>query len=467
MHDGGGATPAFAINIERPDLEADSVCLEGFLSYSASMDVLKMEQSIEQSLSKAMVGLCDQVSHPLINKIKVREGRLQRAAEDFENTVPTLEVPSDKGQKQPALQQQQQQQHNNDVSSLRMEVETFRQELRKISGQASFSADLEEVINAVSNKVCRDMHILFNALQSRTSSEVCDAIGLWQKELSFVKADIARTSECLQHVDSEVRSLRARSANEQFTGRLTAVEEEVQRNSKSLSHVGNILKVTHEITAFPDKMIKRMGHEVSNWRDAENRLQQRVSSIEQMLHQLGSSAVQHAEQHYRVQKAHKAEHVQEGEPQSSADLRMNLEALLGEMNETLQAPQPDRTNFLPAGFQQQSPTGTYTRAHSSSVLDAGTGIPGGMPVVVKSATGPVTANPRQKITASNPASDVQRRMRRSALVATSGDKDVASAVGPTTSVVGTTSVMGNSLFPRQATLSIMPVATGRWAQQPH
>jgi len=422
-------------------------------------------------LSKAMSGLCDHVSHQLTSKINVSEGQVQGASEGLENTVPLLwdEVPSDKGQKQPALeqqkQQQQQQQQNNDVSSMRMEPEGFQEDLRKISGHTS-SADLE-VINAVSNKVCCEVHVLFNALQARMSSEVCDALGLWRKELSFVKADIARTSECLQHVEGEVRSLRARSANEQFTGRLAAVEEEVQRNSKSLSHVGNILKVTHEITAFPDKMIARMSQEVSNWRDAESRLQQRVSSIEQMLHQLGSSAVKHAEQQSKVQRTPRAENVQDAEPQSSADLRTNFEALLGEMNETLQAPQSKRTSFLPAGFQQQSPFGTY-RAISSTVLGAGTGVPGGMPVVVTSATGPGTANPIQKITTSNLASHVQRR-RSSALVATSGDKDAASAVGPTISVVGSASTVGNSLFPQQATLSltpVAPVATGHWAQQP-
>jgi len=397
---------------------------------------------------------------------------------------------------------------------LRPEVQSLGPDLRKLSGQASSSADVK-VANATGSKVCCDVQVLLHALQVRLSSEVSNAVGQLRGELSLVKADVARTSECLQHVEGEFRGLRARSANEQFAGRLTAVEEEVQRNSKTLihvgdglrarsakeqfagrltaveqevqrnsktlSHVGDILKVTHEITTGSDKMIGRMSYEVSNWREAESRLAKRLLLLEQMLHQLGSVTMQNAEQHSEMRKANEAEQAKDVELQRSAHLRVSLVASLGKLNETLQAPPP---KYVAAGLQQQSPIGSCTRARSptgssvnmpsnmESVLTSrsGTGVQGGTPMVVNGASCPGTTIPR------SPPLSVQRR---SLLVANSGHSDVASANGSTRSAVVRQasaefadfsrpppagihpkgmSVGGFSVIPRQAALSATPVA---------
>jgi len=500
MNLGGGAdspsAPALsaaARSIEGPEVDEETLCRQDRLSDRANMDVLKMEQSIEQNLSKAMTGLCDQFSQQFVNQSNFQHDHLQGVDERIENAVPIrrVDVPDYRSQAQLALLQQSQNQPNQlaDVESLKMEVESLRQDLSKVSGHAASAADLK-LANAVGDKVCRDMQVRFNALQSRMSSEVCDAVGQLRAELGLVKADVARTSESLQHVESEVRSLRANVATEQLTARLASVEEEVRRNSKTLSHVGEILNVTHEITTGSDKVIGRMGHEVSNWRENESRLEKRLMAVEQVLHQLGSFAVKNAEQQFEMRKAHEAEQVKDVELPRSVDLRLNLESLIGKMNETLQAPQPKRPNSAASAVQQRSLTGAYTRAlsptgsivhkpgtaGSSLILGAATGVQGGTSLVLNAAMAPATGSSHAmaQVMTSSPASLLQRR---NILAATSGESDVASAVGSATSAVGrrvsaelpgpprATSAAGYSVVPRQAALSAMPVA--HQAQQPH
>lgn len=456
-----------------------------WLSDRANMDVLKMEQAIEESLSQAMSGLCDQFSQQV-----VKQEQLQGTDEEpREHTVPILgtEVPSYKGQQQAPLQQQQHLQKHDNVSNLRMEVESLRQDLRVLSGQASSSANFK-MADAVGDKVCRDVQVLLNALQARMSSEVSDALGQLRSELSLVKADVARTSECLQHVEGDVRSSRARSANEQLAGRLTAVEEEVQRNSKTLSHVGDILKVTQEITTGSDKMIGRMSYEVSSWREAESRLEKRLLLLEQMFHQLGSFTMTNAEQQMETRQAHEAEQGKEVELQRSADLRQSLETLLGKLGETMQAPPPKRTSYIPVGFQQTSPIGSCNQALSllaqkpstplAPVLTFGGGLgsQGGMPMVVNDATGPGTTSSSQRI---SPLSSTSLVQKRSVLLGNSGHSDLASTSGsirsaavrqvsgelvdssrPHAAGIHPQSIGGSgySVIPRQAALSAMPVS---------
>mmetsp|Transcript_67017 Transcript_67017/g.132145 ORF Transcript_67017/g.132145 Transcript_67017/m.132145 type:complete len:500 (+) Transcript_67017:61-1560(+) len=491
----GRSSPAWrSSSVETATLDVEHIRRQGWLSDRANMDVLKMEQAIEQNLSKAMTGLCGQFSQQLVDQNKDQQEQLQGADACMERTLCRAEVLDNQGQKQLALLQQLQNQQNNDVSSLRMEVENLRQDLHKISGHASSSDDFD-MANAVGDKVCRDVQVLFNAFQTRMSSEVCDALGQLRGEFSLVKSDVARTNECLQHVEGEVRTLAARPANEHFTARLKVVEDEVRRSSNTLTHVGNILNVTHEITTGSDNMIERMSYEVSNWREAESRLEKRLLTVEQMLQKFGALAVNNAEQQFEMRRVHEAEQVKDGDNPKSADLRHDLEALIGKMNETLQTPQPKRTSVAATstgGLQQQSPIGSYTRIRSptgsivpiagsrggSLILGGRVGVQGGMPFVARAATSPSIASSSRKIDPSSPH----------ALVVSSGKSDLSFAISPTGSKVGTqvspspvptdasrpsqagihphyTSVGGYSVVPRQVALSAMPVA--QQAQQPH
>jgi len=429
------------------------------MSDRANMDVLKMEQAIEQSLSQAMTGLCDQFAQQVVNTSNTRQEKLQGNEEGEEHKVPFLraDVPGSKGGQERAASQQHQ--HLHDVSKLRIEVESLRGDLRKLSRQASSSADFK-VADAASDKVRQDVQVLLNALQARMSSEISNAVGQLRGELGLVKADVASTAKCLQHVEGEFRSMRAKPAFEQFTGRLTAVEHEVQKNSKTLSHVGDILKVTHEITTGSDKMIGRMSYEVSTWRETESRLDKRLLLLEQRLHQLGSVAMQNAEQQSETRKANQAEQAKDVELRRSADLMLSLESSLGKLNDMLQAPTP---KFIPAGFQQQSPIGICTQARSPP------------PLMVNGASCPGTTIPSH----GNLSSPVMNVQRRSLLAASSRHSDGASISGSLGSSVArkasfeidnisqpppanihqqSTSIGGFSVIPRQAALSAAPVA---------
>merc|ERR1712008_75190 len=260
---------------------------------------------------------------------------------------------------------------------------------------------------------------------------------------------------------------------------------------KTLSHGGDILKVTQEITTGSDKMIGRMSYEVSSWREAESRLEKRLLLLEQMFHQLGSFTMTNAEQQLETRQAHEAEQGKEVELQRSADLRLSLESLLGKLGETMQAPPPKRTSYIPAGFQQTSPIAicnqalspTGLTAHKPStplapvlMLGGGLGSQGGMPMVVNDATGPGTTISSQRI---SPLSSTSLVQKRSVLLGNYGHSDVASTSGSIRSAAvrqvsgelvdssrphaagihpQSIGVSGYSVIPRQAALSAMPVS---------
>mmetsp|Transcript_73358 Transcript_73358/g.141906 ORF Transcript_73358/g.141906 Transcript_73358/m.141906 type:complete len:130 (-) Transcript_73358:1711-2100(-) len=107
-----------ATDVQRPELGTVPIHQQGRLSDHANMDVLKMEEAIERSLSQAMTGLCDHFSQQ-VSKGKVQKEQPQRTDERLELTVPVLQadVPGCKGLQQAALQQQQQQQQQQEMAN--------------------------------------------------------------------------------------------------------------------------------------------------------------------------------------------------------------------------------------------------------------------------------------------------------------------------------------------------------------